>query len=531
MDKHIQILDCTLRDGGYVNHWKFGEKRIKKIINNLSQAHVDIIECGFLKPQKKDSEQSLYETVEEIKAYLPTSSDNAEFVAMVNCGEYDIAKLTPYDGSSLSGIRVVFHAKDFEKALLISKAIMNKGYKAYFQPMGTILYTDAELLTLIEKANVIKPYAFYIVDTLGSMYKNDLLRMFHLVDHNLNKEIAIGFHSHNNLQLSFSNAMHLMNLHTTREIIIDSSVYGMGRGAGNLNTELITHYINTNIGPRYDVIPLLEIIDDIIMPIYKDTPWGYSAPYYLAAVRNCHPNYASFLLNKQTLTIPAIGHILDKLSLQEKSQFDQNLIEKLYLEYQQHYIDDRLVINELATITQNKSVMLIAPGTTISTHEANIITTIDNENPIVISVNFLSTKIKPNFLFVSNLKRFESMDNLLNSPPCPIYLTSNLAVDAPSPQCSILNYESLLSEDTETDNSGLMALSLMQKIGVKQVYLAGFDGFKENSNYYKKELSYYIDNNVLQKRNDNIRASLHAFQGKLSIKFVTPSIYEDNGEA
>ena len=43
----IQVLDCTLRDGGYCNQWKFGYENAKKIISSLVNAGVEIIECGF----------------------------------------------------------------------------------------------------------------------------------------------------------------------------------------------------------------------------------------------------------------------------------------------------------------------------------------------------------------------------------------------------------------------------------------------------------------------------------------------------
>lgn len=121
------------------------------------------------------------------------------------------------------------------------------------QPVGTAFYSDMELLRLVERMNKLKPYAFYIVDTLGSMYRNDVTHRFHLINENMDPEIELGFHGHNNLQLAFSNAQVLGKIQTKRTLILDSTVYGMGRGAGNLPTELITQYINKNIASKYDV--------------------------------------------------------------------------------------------------------------------------------------------------------------------------------------------------------------------------------------------------------------------------------------
>lgn len=121
-----------------------------------------------------------------------------------------------------------------------------KGYKVFVQPMVSLNYTDEEFLSLIQLVNHIKPYAFYIVDSFGMMNKKNLIRLFYLVEHNLDESIWIGFHSHNNKQLAYSNAQCLIDTQTARNLIIDSSIFGMGRGAGNLNTELIVEYLNDN---------------------------------------------------------------------------------------------------------------------------------------------------------------------------------------------------------------------------------------------------------------------------------------------
>ena len=99
------------------------------------------------------------------------------------------------------------------------------------------------------------------------------------------------------MQLAYSNAQSLVDLHSDRELIIDASVYGMGRGAGNLNTELFVQYLNDNADGNYDIKPLLSIIDEILNEFYQRNYWGYSLPNYLSASHNAHPNYAGFMAN------------------------------------------------------------------------------------------------------------------------------------------------------------------------------------------------------------------------------------------
>lgn len=95
-----------------------------------------------------------------------------------------------------------------------------------------------------------------------------------------------------------------MNLR--RDIIIDASIYGIGRGAGNLNTELIADFVNKSYSTHYDTLPLLEVIDEFLNSLMKSNPWGFTPAQFLSATYNCHPNYATYLINKNTNYIVGI---------------------------------------------------------------------------------------------------------------------------------------------------------------------------------------------------------------------------------
>jgi len=329
---NIQILDCTLRDGGYVNNWEFGESNIKSIISKLVEAEINIIECGFLTDEPFSKNFSLFESVEAIAEVIYPKDKNTMYVAMLQFGdvEIELRKISNYQDGFVDGIRIIFQQDDIEKAVKTGIALKEKGYKIFFQPMKTGNYTEDELTNLIEQLNAINPYAFYIVDTFGSMYKKDLLRLFTLADNNLNQGIRIGFHAHNNLQLAFSNAHELMTYKTKREIIIDSSVSGMGRGAGNLQTEVLASTLNDNIKSGYKIGGLLNIYDQFLSEIFKKRPWGYSLPYFLSATNNCHPDYATYLSGKENISVVDIDFLLGQLPDDKKSVFDKVLIEKMY---------------------------------------------------------------------------------------------------------------------------------------------------------------------------------------------------------
>ena len=525
----ISILDSTLRDGGYINDFAFGRQCMTAIIKNLQASGVEIVECGFLQSGKTDPDQSLYSRVEAIKLYLPSErNERTMFVAMIAYGDISIDEISRCDGTSVTGIRLTFHEQDVDAALVFARQLKERGYKVFFQPVGTTTYSDRALLDLIDKVNELRPFAFYLVDTLGAMYKNDLLRMYYLVDHhNLHEGIRVGFHSHNNLQLSFSNAQELILMHPKREIIIDTSIYGMGRGAGNLCTELLTQYIDQNIVKRYDLLPILECVDEYIMPIYLQHTWGYSVPYYLAAVNGCHPNYASYLVNRQTLNVRDINNIIKSIPAEKKPLFDKELVKSLYLGYLEQSIDDAAAIEELRALCKGRKVLILAPGRSLVTYQKTIERYIQENAPVVFAVNHIPLPCyKFDRVFVSNLKRFRGIDELLEKLNSRLVCTSNISTDK---NVCALNYASYLNDnDAISDNAGLLLINILKKAGVAEFALAGYDGFDYagGKNYYDSKLI----NSVEYEKQDAINRAIIDYFKKaretLHITFITPTVYE-----
>lgn len=521
----IQILDCTLRDGGYVNCFHFGEKGIQKIIAQLTSANIDIIECGFLEDGNNNPEYSLYTTVEQIAKILPAQrSKNTMYVAMACFGEYDLSQLLAYDGTSIEGIRVTFHYNEVEDALDYCRQIQAKGYKVFVQPVGTTSYTDEQLLWLIHKVNELRPYAFYLVDTLGLMHQHDVLRFFYLIDHNLAEGIHMGFHSHNNLQLSYSNCQCLASVETDRVISLDSSVNGMGRGAGNLNTELIANYLNIK-ERRYEIEPILEVVDEFILRIRQDNEWGYSVPYYLAAINGCHPNYASYLSGKQTLNVKSIGTILRMIETEKRSLFDKKLVEEKYREFQAHEVDDSEAISFLRKKMQGRSIMLVAPGPSLNEYQEEILKTVREQNCLVVSATFVPDFLECDFVFLSNLKRYNTTFNPKKKVVNLIH-TSNIEV-AELDSVKV-NYSSLLNEENVVmDNSSLMLLNLLAKLKTKQVFLAGMDGYKTDaSNYAEARLVLNQSRENAEVINKAMRTRIAELRKSLNLSFITPTLYD-----
>ena len=328
---NISILDCTLRDGGYCNKWRFGHSNIETIISGLETSGIDIIECGYItqKISSYDEDVTQYRTFADLEELIKDKKNNAMYVAMINFGEFSPEDIPDNKSGLIDGIRLAFHKKNAAAALDMCRILKEKGYAVFVQPMLTLSYSDSEFIELIKSINSVKPYAAYIVDSFGSMNANDLMRLFYLADNNLCDEIKLGFHSHNNLQLAYSNAQTLISMPTERKLIIDSSIMGMGRGAGNLNSELIIQ----RFGDRYYIVPMLKIIDEILGNFYKQNYWGYSLANYLSATYNLHPNYANYLDDKDTLSFENMNDIFSLMSDEKRFEFDKGYIERIYYDF------------------------------------------------------------------------------------------------------------------------------------------------------------------------------------------------------
>ncbi len=515
----VQVLDCTLRDGGYCNEWHFGFENSKKITSGLVEAGIDIIECGFLTNQTDyHSDYTKFNTLEQVAQIIPNDRDGKIFVAMMNYGEYDIDSLPDYDGKSIDGIRVAFHKKNLVNALEWCEQIQKKGYKVFIQAMVSLAYSDCEFLELIRRVNKFKPYAFYIVDSFGMMKAKDLIRLFYMVEHNLDEDIWIGFHSHNNMQLAYSNAQSLITVQTTKNLIIDTSVYGMGRGAGNLNTELFIQYLNENINSTYEIKPLLTIIDEILNDFYQQNYWGYSLPNYISAVHNVHPNYAGYLNDKNTLTIDAMNDIFGMMSEEKKVSYDKNYIEELYFSYMEK---DRIREGHFSDLKKSiaaREVLIIAPGKSSLEERDKVIACARREDIISISINHEYDDELTDYIFLSNLRRYRELPSQQH-PKCIV--TSNI----PSMDVYLqVRYKELMN-DTEAvqDNAGMMLIKLLINLGVRKVFIAGMDGYSVNldDNYADKQMNLFTHRAMMESMNKGMSYMLKEYSRQIEIEFLT----------
>lgn len=524
----IQTLDCTLRDGGYINDWNFGEKVIKQIVKQLILSNVELIELGFLRNETYNPDRAVFSCVKEAYQILPENCGNSEFTLLAMHNAYDINQLETYEGGKINRIRVTFHDFDIDEGLEFCKKAIAKGYKVACNPINIMGYSDREILTILEKVNEIKPAAFSIVDTFGSMKSNDLIRLYSICENNLDKDIEIGLHLHENLSLSYSLAQEFLKMKSyNRKCIIDASLLGMGRVPGNLCIELIMDYLNNNYNKTYNLDPVLDAIDDYIISIKRKEPWGYSTEYSLSAKYNLHRNYAEALLDKGKLKAKDINHILASIVDSKKTAYDKSYIEKLYYDYQDCSIDDILMRKEFAKKLKQREILILAPGGSLKKFSEDIHGFIQEKNPIVITANFSSKSYESDYMFFTNIKRYE--EYVVQEHVQKALITSNIKEHS-ADISGIFNYHDLVYDENGIfDNCTIMLLRLLARIGVDHVTVAGFDGYKEeNTDYVEGIINYQDASHNAAETNNLIRTLLLPIKQQLGIRFITPSKYEEN---
>lgn len=534
--KNVRVLDCTLRDGGRIIDCAFPDQEIKEISNRLAESKVDIIEVGFLRDWRKVNYQgnsTFFTDVDQIRAFVNKEKKNTIYTAFIDYGMCDIDGLKPFDGTSVDAIRFGFTKKnydeEYDEVVRWARVIKEKGYKLFVQGVNSLNYTDLELLKVVQMVNEIHPYSFGIVDTYGAMYMDDVDRLYGLIDHNMLPDICINFHSHNNYQLSFAFAQEVIKLSGTsnRQIIIDGTLGGMGKVAGNLNTELIVDFLVRKKHYDYEFEDILDMLDDYIYKYTLEHKWGYSTAAMMAGIYKSHPNNVIYLTEKFRLDTKDIGKLLSMIEPAARQRYDYDNIQRLYTEYVADKIDDHDAIANLKSAIEGKEVLVVVPGNTLNTHKSKIDAYISDVKPVIISVNFVADE-KEAYSFFGNQKRYNRLEDARKGRR--VIISSNVKSD-----CStdiVVNYHSLINRGYEYfENSTIMLFKLLKRLNPKRISIAGFDGFNESAGDNYADSSFQNERHVAEfkKLNAEIHTMFNEIVETMSpdcvFKFITPSMF------
>lgn len=528
----IHLLDCTLRDGGYINDWQFGNDNLISIFERLADAGVEIIEVGFLDERRDfDRDRSIFPDTESIrKIYGKQNRKQAMVVGMIDYGTCAIDRIQPAEESYLDGIRVIFKKHLRREALAFCAELKALGYIVFAQLVSVTSYSEDELEDLARLANAVSPYAVSIVDTYGLMHQNNLRYCLETLNRFLRPEIGIGYHGHNNFQMAYANGISFLrdSLPYNRKIVVDGTLFGMGKSAGNTPVELLAMHLNQQYGKQYRIAQLLEAIDTSISSFTGKAAWGYDLLYFIAAYNDCHPEYVKWLINKRTLSIQSVNEILSRLTGERKLLYSESVIEQLYYDYLDVEIHDEPTIAALEQLLDGRKVLLLGPGNNIRLQEERIRQFTEKHEPVVISVNFIPEHIDVDYLFLSNAKRYVQLAPVLSEQEeIEVIATSNvLGMNGAFPYC--LSFASLQCGEAEfRDNPFLMLLKVMIRIRREEVWLAGFDGYVDEyyKNYVDKKMEYHYSTKQSEEINRAVSQVLQELSGQIRMHFLTDTQY------
>ena len=294
--EEIQVIECTVRDGGLMNKWQFSDTFVSRVYHTLADAGVDYMEIGYLSSEDAFDPQ-LYGPwrfcrEKDLRRIIGHDDKRIKLSAMADIGRIDFDDIPLAVDSSLDMIRVACYVHQVDKAIALAHHCQDKGYEVTINLMAVSTVGLRELNECLEDLNKSKVSIVYLVDSFGAFYSEDIDTLTQKYFERLPGK-TIGAHFHNNQQLAFANTISAI---INGVNYLDATLYGIGRGAGNCPLELLLSFLKN---PKFKVRPVIKCIEEEIFPWSRKIDWGYSIPYMVTGTMNQHPRTAMALMESE----------------------------------------------------------------------------------------------------------------------------------------------------------------------------------------------------------------------------------------
>jgi 4-hydroxy 2-oxovalerate aldolase len=288
----IQVLDCTIRDGGLMNNHQFADGFIKAVYTACVESGVDYMELGYKASRKViipgEHGDWKYCTEEDVRRIVGENPSKLKLTVMADAERTDYKEdILPKKDSVIDMIRVATYISQIPTALEIVKDAHDKGYETTVNLMAVSTVREYELDEGLELLAKSEAKGIYVVDSFGSLYSEQvqyLVRKYLGYCRAAGKDV--GIHAHNNLQLAFANTIEAIVLGAN---MLDATMAGLGRGAGNCPLELLIGFLHN---PKYNLLPILRCVQQVVEPMRAKLLWGFDLPYMLTGFLNEHPRAA-----------------------------------------------------------------------------------------------------------------------------------------------------------------------------------------------------------------------------------------------
>lgn len=497
----IKLVDCTLRDGGYYNQWDFNPELVDAYLNAMVALQVDFVEIGFRSVQNNGFKAGFAYTTDrflqslsipqELKSKLGVMINGSELVKAGLSSEANFAHqelvlktlFSPKQDSMITLVRIACHVNEFEACLNASDWLKSQGYTVGFNLMQIAECSESEIMRLAELASNHPIDVLYFADSMGSLTPVQVA--------NITKAFRsawlgeLGIHTHDNMNQALANSIAAVKSGITW---VDSTVTGMGRGPGNVQTEYLVMALAQYRNTPFNLTKLLELIRLYFKPLQMHYGWGTNPYYYLAGQYGIHPSYIQEMIADSRYSEEDILAVIEHLKIEGGKKFSLGTLDAARHFYQGQARGTWSPVN----MFKNREVVLLGAGPSVKQHRAAIEAYIQAKKPIVLALNTQSS-IAQNLIDVRvachPIRLLADCETHVNLPQPLITPASML----PNDVLSSLNGKTLLDYGLQVQGDTFLvkdthcvlptslvvayALAILTSGNVKRLLLAGFDGY------------------------------------------------------
>lgn len=506
----MKILDCTIRDGGYYTNWDFDKRVVDIYIKSMNHLPIEYLEIGYRSNEKKGYLGEYFYLPIYVMERIKTETTKKLVIIL---DEKDVRVedaedlLRPCVGL-IDMVRMAIDPKNLERAIGLAKIVKGMGFEVGFNVMYMSTWKDqSNFLELLPQINDIVDY-FYMVDSYGGVYPKDVIEIYGLVRAKVS--IPIGFHGHNNMEMALINTLTAIDCGAE---IVDATILGMGRGAGNLKTELLLTALSAKGVLDFDFNVLSKVVDGFTQ-LHKEYDWGTNLPYMVAGANSLPQNVVMDLVGKRFYSYNSIIRVL------------QN---------QSNGIQDNIELNPFVSSSKTNRVLILGGGPSVKEHSESIKQYL-KINPDILLIHassrnalvFDSVKNKQIFCLVGNEGyRMEEVfqgnlpiDSVCVLPPFPrkmgTYIPKSLIGNS-------YQLERISFTNKRNENITAVVLEICKLIKAKTIYSAGYDGYKGMMS--QMELELFNENNQLFTEFINYEAEITSLTPTDYSVLIQKSIY------
>jgi 4-hydroxy 2-oxovalerate aldolase len=521
------ILDCTLRDGGYYNNWDFGSDVVERYLRSMQAASVDVIEIGFRSLPKSSFMGPFLYSMDDYLEKLPLPR-KALIGVMINAKEYLESANKPkglinmlFQPAESSPVGLVRIAINFEKALEakpLTNELKKLGYKVglnMMQSHGKKKEQYEQMARQITKWGSVD--VLYFADSLGNMHPADVS----FIGSALQKYWTghLGFHAHNNKGLALINSLTAFEEGITW---CDSTIMGMGRGAGNTPTEALLMECSSGIFRSRNTQVLASCLKRF-ESLKQEYQWGPNLHYHFAAENNIHPTFVQFLLDKPNYKSGEAFAALESLAKKLSSSYSDNTLREVLYQTKNNETTGTW---DATGWLEGRDVLLIGQGPSVKKYKNAIENYIQKHKPAVLFVNInpiLSNKLGDGTILsyeswsIFNLKRYKKLGHPVIMPASQLISHYGSGLE----DLNIYDYGLILQDDSfdfgpnecflQWPLTSAYALAVVTQAKANKIFLVGFDGFDSND--------------PAQVEMNEVLATYNRLQNCLPLKSLTPTSY------